>query len=158
MIPQRENKESAIVVSISQNFPGIKSTPVQSPFDFSCIPATVLYAHTCKCTYTQTPTLCVIGKALPGSGWGLEGGRTRPWELQDTGGKMNGAQQRCGGPRAETKAKTNPAGPQGATRPQGQSHQLHLGPRVLLDHCFFHGYQILAFVLMDYITGWYIVL
>lgn len=71
---------------------------------------------------------------------------------------MSRAQQRCGEPRAETKAKTNPAGPQGATGPQGQSHQLHLGPRVLLDHCFFHGYQILAFVLMDYITGWCIVL
>lgn len=67
---------------------------------------------------------------------------------------MSGAQQRCGEPRAETKAKTNPAGPQGPTRPQGQSHQLHLGPRVRLDHCFFHGYQILVFVLMDYITGW----
>lgn len=71
---------------------------------------------------------------------------------------MSGAQQRCGGLRPETEAKTNPAGPQEATGPQGQSHQLHLGPRVLLDHCFFHGYQILAFVLMDYITGWSIVL
>lgn len=70
---------------------------------------------------------------------------------------MSGAQQRCGGPRAETKAKTNPAGPRGATGPQGQSRQLHLGPRVLLDHCFFHGYQILPFELMDYITGWCIV-
>lgn len=30
---------------------------------------------------------------------------------------MSGAQQRCGGLRAETEAKTNPAGPQGATRP-----------------------------------------
>lgn len=130
----------------------IKAMPVQSPLDFSCL----LEAH--ACTYTQTQTLFVIAEALPGLGWGLGGGRTRPWELQDTGGKMSRAQQRCGGLRAETEAKTNPAGPQEATGPLGQSHQLHLGPRVLLDHCFFHGYQILAFVLMDYITGWCIVL
>lgn len=65
---------------------------------------------------------------------------------------MSTAQQRCAGLGAETKAKTNPAGPQEAIGPQGQSHQLHLGPRVLLHHRFFHGYQVLAFVLMDYIT------
>lgn len=48
--------------------------------------------------------LCVTAKALPGSGWGLGAGRARPWELQDTGGKMCGARQRCGEPRVETKA------------------------------------------------------
>lgn len=48
--------------------------------------------------------LCVTAKALPGSGWGLGGGRARPWELQDTGGKMCGARQRCGAPRVETEA------------------------------------------------------
>ncbi|TNN78683.1 hypothetical protein EYF80_011087 [Liparis tanakae] len=56
------------------------------------------------------------------------------------------------------KLKQTQRGPRGAgggaAGPRGQSHQLHLGPRVLLDHCFFHGYRILAFVLMDYITGW----
>lgn len=46
----------------------------------------------------------------------------------------------------------------GGTGPQGRSHQLHLGLWVLLDHCFVHGYQIRAFELMDYITGWCIVL
>lgn len=151
---QRKNKESAFVLCCRGS--KVRATPVQSPLDFSCIPATVLQAHTR--TYTQTQKLCVIAKPLPGSGRGLGGGRTRPWELQDTGGKMSGAQQRCGESRAETKAKTNPAGPRGATGPQGQSHQLHLGLRVLLDHCFFHGYQILAFELTDYITGWCIVL
>lgn len=65
---------------------------------------------------------------------------------------MSAAQQRCGVLRAETKAKTNPAGTQEAIGPQGQSHQLHLGPRVLLHHRFFHGYQILAFVLIDYMV------
>ncbi len=95
----------------------VKVTPVLSPLDVSCTPAMVLYAH--ACTYTQTQKLHVIAKALPGSGWGLGGGRTRPWEPQDTGGKMSRAQQRCGGPRAETKAKTNPAGPQGATGGHG---------------------------------------
>lgn len=48
--------------------------------------------------------LCVTAKTLPGSGWGLGGGHARPWELQDTGGKMCGARQRCGEPRVETEA------------------------------------------------------
>lgn len=146
LIPQHRGKIRKVLLCLAfpSTFQGseVTATPVQSPLDFSCIPATVLSVH--ACTYTQTQKLCLMGKALPGSGWGLGGGRTRPWELQDTGGKMSGAQQRCGEPRAETKAKTNPAGPQGATGPTGQSHQLHLGPGVLLDHCFFHGYQILS--------------
>lgn len=128
----------------------MKMMPVQSPLDFSCIPEI--------CTHTCTHELCVTANALPGSGWGLGGGCTRPWEPRDTGGKMSRARQRCGELRVETEAKTNPAGPQGAIGPQGQSHQLHLGLWVLLDHCFFHGYQVLAFELMDYITGWCIVL
>lgn len=74
--------------------------------------ASLQYAH----THTRTYELCVIAEALPGSGWGLGGGCTRPWELQETGGKMSMALQRCGELRVETKAKTNPAGPQGATK------------------------------------------
>lgn len=40
--------------------------------------------------------------------------------------------------------------------PQGHGAgptSFYLGRRVLLDHCFFHGYQVLAFVLMDELTG-----
>lgn len=70
------------------------------------------------------------------------------------GGKTSRAQQRCGRLWAETEAKTNPAGPREATGPQGQVHWLHLGPRALLQLGFFHGYQILGFVLMDCITSW----
>lgn len=145
---RRKIREVLLCFAFPSTFQGVKqkATSVQSPLDFSCNSPVYIYPHRHTHACTRKHKNCMKAKALPGSGWGLGWGRPRPWELQDTGGKMSGAQQRCGRPRTETEAKTNPAMLQGAARPQGLSHQLHLGLRVLLDLGLFHGYQILAFV------------
>lgn len=78
-----------------------------------------------KATFVRSPihtyswAVCDSEKALPGSGWSPEGGHARPWEQRDTGGKTSADRQRCGKPRVETEAKTNPGQPQGATGATG---------------------------------------
>lgn len=131
---------------------GKKSRPVRSPLDFSDIPT------------TQTHTR---------EWWTMRDGEGTSWFRVRPGRRARKAMGTAGHRREDVRSsaemwraegwnrslnKPSRATGGGAAGPQGQSHQLHLGLWVLLDHCFFHGYQIRAFELMDYITGWCIVL